>query len=185
MRWRLERQLAAYRDGELSPRARKRLERCLRSDPESVDRLRQMESLGAAVREAWTEGPVAPSAVFLVNALRPEMRRVDAELAARSPWQRLVQHVSEVLRPVPVTALAGTVAAGLLLVWLGLPTLDDGKPAPPDVVATLASPAAIYDLDSAEHPLLVYELEDGVTVIWLLEGEDHISGRLPTGGRWT
>jgi len=110
---------------------------------------------------------------------------VDAELAARSPWQRLLQRVSEVLRPVPVTGLAGTVVAGLLLVWLGLPTLDGGKPALPDVVATLASPAAIYDLDSAEHQLLVYELDDGVTVIWLLEGEDRISGRLPTGGRWT
>lgn len=184
MRRRLERQLAAYRDGELSPRARKRLERRLRSDPESAQRMRQMESLGAAVREAWTEGPAAPSTGFLVNALRPEMRRVDAELAARSPWQRLVQRLSEVLRPVPVTALAGTVAAGLLLVWLSLPTLDDGKPAPPNVL-TLASPAAIYELDSAENPLLVYELEDGVTVIWLLEGEDHISGQLPTGGRWT
>jgi anti-sigma factor RsiW len=185
MRRRFERQLAAYRDGELSPRARKRLERRLRSDPESVDRLRRMESLGAAVREAWTEGPAAPPTAFLVNALRPEMRRVDAELAARSPWQRLVQRLSEVLRPVPVTGLAGTVAAGLLLVWLGLPTFDGGQPAPPNVIATLASPAAIYDLDSAEHPLLVYELDDGVTVIWLLEGEDRISGRLPAGGRWT
>ena len=103
MRRHLERQLAAYRDGELSPRARKRLERRLRSDPEGADRLRQMELLGAAVREAWSEGPAAPSTEFLVNALRPEMRRVDSELAARSPWQRLVQSLGEVLRPVPVT----------------------------------------------------------------------------------
>lgn len=183
-RRRRERQLEAYRDGELSHRARERVERRLDSDPEAARHTQRMEALGAAIREAWSEGPSAPSPEFLVGALRPQMVRVDEELAARSPWRRLRERLGEVLRPAPVTALAGTVVAAFLLVLLGPPVLEEGSVLPPGAIPTIASPAAIYDLNQEEDPLLVYEIEDGITVIWVLEDDQGISGKLPRAGRW-
>ena len=82
-----------------------------------------------------------------------------------------------------VTALAGSAMAALLLVWLGSPVVDQGYPVASESLPTLASPAAIYDLDQSAGPLLVYELEDGVTVIWLLEQDERVSS-LPRGGGW-
>ena len=184
MKNRRERQLGAYRDGELSARMRQRIEQQLNSDPESEQEVQRLEMLSKAVREAWTEGPPAPSPALLINALRPAMRRVDEELAARSLWRQLRERFADVLRPVPVTALAGTCAAALLLVLLGSPTHEDAPAVSPPRMSTLASPAAIYDLDQVGKPLLIYELEDGVTVIWLLEGEQGFSGRLPRVDRW-
>ncbi|TDJ05294.1 MAG: hypothetical protein E2O71_11625 [Deltaproteobacteria bacterium] len=185
MRRRRERQLDTYRDGELSPRARQRLERELELDAAGTRRLAEMAQLGSVIREAWTDGPPAPAPEFLVNALRSELRRVDKQRAQRSLGRRLRQRLGELLRPVPVTALAGGAMAGLLLVWLGSPVVDQGYPVASESLPTLASPAAIYDLDQsgAGGPLLVYELEDGVTVIWLLEEDAKISS-LPRGGSW-
>ena len=185
MRRRRERQLDTYRDGELSPRARQRLERELELDAAGTRRLAEMAQLGSVIREAWTDGPPAPAPEFLVNALRSELRRVDKQRAQRSLGRRLRQRLGELLRPVPVTALAGGAMAALLLVWLGSPVVDQGYPVASESLPTLASPAAIYDLDQsgAGGPLLVYELEDGVTVIWLLEEDAKISS-LPRGGSW-
>jgi len=171
-----DRRLGAYRDGELSPRARQRLERFLERDAESTQQLRQLEALGTAIREAWNEGPAAPSPEFLVNALRSEFPRVDEEQAARSLGRRLIRRLSEWLRPVPVTALAGSALAALLVVWLGSPVAENGHPVAAAGLPSLASPAAIYELDQAESSWLVYELEDGVTVIWLLEENEAVSG---------
>lgn len=185
MKNRRERQLGAYRDGELSARMRQRVEQQLHTDPESEQELQRLEMLSKAVSEAWSEGPPAPAPGFLINALRPAMRRVDEELAARSLWRRLRERFADVLRPVPVTALAGTCAAALLLLLLGSPTHEDAPAVSLPEMLTLASPAAIYDLDQEEKPLLVYQLEDGVTVIWLLESEQGFSGELPRVGRWT
>ncbi len=175
MRRQRERQLGAYRDRELSPRARRRVERQLQSHAESARQLDQLETLGAMVREAWNEGPPAPAPEFLVNGLRSELRKLDVELAARSPGRRLRQRLGELLRPVPVTALAGSVMAAFFLVWLGSPVVDKGHPVLAWSVPTLASPAAIYDLDQVGNSLLVYELDDGVTVIWLLEEDEDLA----------
>ncbi len=183
MRRRRERELGAYRDGELSRRARERWERELERDAESARRLADMENLGSVIREVWQEGPPAPAPEFLVNALRSPLRRVDEDLAQRSLGQRLRQRLGELFRPVPGTALAGSALAALLLVWLGSPVVEQGVPRPSEGVPTLASPAAIYDLDQSGSPLLVYELEDGVTVIWLLEEDAGLSS-VSRGGRW-
>ena len=183
MRWRRERELAACRDGELSRRARERLQRELERDAESARRLADLETLGSVIREAWQEGPPSPAPGFLVNALRSQLRRVDEELAQRSLARRLRQRLGELLRPVPGTALAGSALVALLLVWLGSPVVEQGAPLPFEGMASLASPAAIYDLDQSESPLLVYELADGVTVIWLLEEDAGLSS-VSRGGRW-
>ena len=183
MRRRRERELGAYRDGELSRRARERLERELELDGEGTRRLAELENLGTVIREAWTEGPPALAPEFVVNALRSELQRVDEERAERPLGRRLRERLGDLLRPVPVAALAGSAMAALLIVWLRSPVVEQGYPVAMEGLPTLASPAAIYDLDQSEGPLLVYELEDGVTVIWLLEEDAGISS-LPRGERW-
>ena len=190
MKRRLERQLTAYRDGELPPRARRRVEQWLASDPEAARQLRGLESLQAMVRDAWTEGPPSPAPQFVVNALRPELARIDAERrAAGGFWQRLSRRLEPVLRPAPVTALAATAVAALFLVIVTPPTLDGGTVAPVPMQTALAAPilatpSAIYDLEQEEASLLVYEIEDGVTVIWLLEDEQKLTRRASDADGW-
>ena len=190
MRRRRERELGAYRDGELSRRTRERLERELELDGEGTQRLAELKNLGTVIREAWTEGPPSPASQFVVNALRPELARIDAERrAAGGFWQRLSRRLEPVLRPAPVTALAATAVAALFLVIVSPPTLDGGPVGPVPLQTALASPilttpSAIYDLDQEESPLLVYEIEGGVTVIWLLEDEQGLTQRVSDEDGW-
>jgi hypothetical protein len=145
-----------------------------------------MEAFGAAIRESWAEGPRAPSPDFMINALRPELARIDEELAANSPWQRTRRYLGTMLPPIPTPALAGSVVAVILLVVLGFPLLDPDRDAPSEAMANFGSPGAIYDLNQGRQQLLVYELDDGVTVIWMLDDqeEDSVSRRFPGEDRW-
>lgn len=184
-RERFERELGAYRDGELSRQRRQRLARRLECDPEAAERLRHGEALGQAIREAWSEGPPAPQAEVLLHGLRARLLAVDAELegARRPGWlDRLLG--AYVPRPLPV--LAAT-AALLLAAFL---LLEGGgeEPRGVEIAAWDETPGAadlvaeelptVYALES-DDPVFLYEGEgDAATVIWILTETDDDLSRL-------
>jgi len=78
-------------------------------------------ALGRLVREAWTEGPPAPSADFMLAAIRPALAQIDRERRARPSWTRAVDgafaRLAAFLRPSPALAMA---AAAAFLVMVAL-----------------------------------------------------------------
>ena len=120
-----ERRLDAFRDGELAPRARERVQRSLTRDPDAARRVDDTERLGRAVRSAWSEGPPVPSADYLIAVLRPELRRIDRELEEEvGALSRLLGRLRLAVQPGPAGALA---AACALALFLALPTLFRGR----------------------------------------------------------
>jgi len=181
MRSSLEKRLETYRDGMASARERARLEKLLAKDPEATAHLHTTEWLGRNVREAWSEGPPAPSAERILTAIRPALRRIDAERAserdARPSWRAW-------LAPARLAVLGAATAALALMLAPG--ASDTPLVRMPSGVATqfaalpvahepLESPSAIYDLAQGNTPVMVFEAEDGSTVIWLLEEDDGTS----------
>jgi len=77
-------------------------------------------ALGRLVREAWTEGPQAPSPEFLFAAIRPALAEIDRERRGRPSWSRAVDaflgRLSAVLRPSPAFAAAAAAAFLFMLV---------------------------------------------------------------------
>ena len=172
-----ERRIDAYRDGALGARERARLEAEFAGDPEASARLRQTEALGGLVREAWSEGPSAPAPEYLIAELRPRLAEVDRELASQGWGARLLDALTEAIRPVPSAALAGV--AALLLLYLA-PTPSKPVPTATSSAATLslfrAPPETpIYDLAQGENPIMIYEADDGATIIWILDDADEVS----------
>jgi len=179
---RSSRWLDAYRDGELSPRQGKRIAQRVASDPESALHVERTSALGAAVRDAWREGPPAPTPEFLISVLRPEMKRVDAERAGSGRLGAWLDPLRRLVRPVPVGALAAACAVLLLLVLPG----DVGQGLSPVPPLTAASDAPgedtpIYDLAQGEQPLMILKGEDGSTVIWILDDGESLSGLVADG----
>jgi hypothetical protein len=182
MRRSREQKIDAYRDGALSPRRHAALARELAADAEGQAHLRQSEAVGRAVREVWSEGPPAPRVDLLIQSLRPAMARVDAEIAerpsaARSAARWLGQ-VRDLLGPVPL-ALAG--AAAVLALALASPDALRGSDGAGVATAGIGSqsfgmgsPSAIYDL-AQDAPLMIFEGEDGSTVIWILDAPEDQS----------
>ncbi len=184
-----EQKVDAYRDGALSPRARAAFERRLASDAATQAQLRRSDALGRAVREIWSEGPPAPRVDLVIQALRPQMARADAELAKRASAARWISRVRDLLGPVPLAA-AG--AAALLALALASPALMQGfgiqgpgldgrgesgfaVSAAGIGVPSMAPPSAIYDLSQEGAPLMIFQGADGSTVIWILENPDQQS----------
>jgi anti-sigma factor RsiW len=181
---RLGRRLDAYRDGELSPRERERVERWLAADADSARHVAQTDALGGAIREAWREGPAAPSPELLIAVLRPELARVDAELAgAGRLWlEAWLSSLRRLLAPAPAAAFAAACAVLLLLAMpaeVGLPVNPTRLP-PPALEAGVED-TPIYDLAQGDQPLMIMKGEDGSTVIWILEDEEHMSGLVADG----
>lgn len=196
----LEKQVGAYRDGELSESRADAVRRRLEGDAQARAELARYESIGRLAREAWRDGPPAPSAELLIAALRPGMARIDAELEGRQAargrgW----------FAPLPVFAM-GAAAAVLIAVMLqtgsspgpiasvGAPEVvaraqSSGPPAVQpvaNVAQTESDELPVYDLAQGDSPLVVFE-DDGTTFIWLLEepkrGDDL--SRLPVAsGGW-
>lgn len=171
---RRRRRIDAYGDGELSPRARAALERRIDADPQARSALARNRALGEVVREVWNEGPAAPRADLVIQALRPEMARIDAELEDRPGLRSWWARTRELLGPVPLAA-AGAAAL------LALAVFGPGLQLDPDAAAVAAaglvspemtSPSAIYDLSQDGAPLMIFEAPDGSTVIWILEHPD-------------
>ncbi len=172
---RREKWLDAYRDGALTDEERLRVERELEADGQSAERIRQTDLLGRAIRESWAEGPSAPAPQQTIQAIRPALREVDAEIEARSSIWRFSTRLGDWLRPVPVAALA-TVALVVLVL-----TRIQPAPVSPVVTASLIplttelawadSPEAVYDLEQEGAPLMVFEGVDGSTIFWILDDD--------------
>ena len=190
MRRTSERRLDAYRDGELSPGHRQRVEQRLAGDPEAARRVADTEQMGRAIRSAWSDGPPVPPADYLIAALRPEMRRIDRELAEDGALPRLLGRLRHAFRPAPAGVFA--VACALLL-YLALPSLFPAEPAAPLVAqapTVLAAAveaeeefAPIYDLAQSDQALMILQGEDGSTVIWVLDEPEPLSAA-PAADGW-
>lgn len=184
-----EQRVDAYRDGALSPRARAAFERGLASDARTQAQLRRSDALGRAIREIWSEGPPAPRVDLVIQALRPQLARADAERVERASATRWISRLRDRLGPVPL-AVAG--AAALLALALASPGLMQGfglegfgpqgrgesrsaVSAAGIAVPNMAPPSAIYDLSQEGAPLMVFQTADGSTVIWILENPDQQS----------
>ena len=200
MNRRRERELDAYLDGALKGAAARRAARRAELDPDARRHLARREALSALTREAWTEGPPAPAPEYLISALRPQLSGIDAELAAERParWS---------WGPLPVAALGTAALALALLIGPGLtpgPGSEGGEPAalvaatgaPPaglaqsatldptlEAEAVFGAPSTVYDLALGEQtPVMLFETEDGSTVIWLIEEDDGLSRAPGSGG---
>jgi hypothetical protein len=198
-RRRLEKQIAAYRDGALAGRAAEAVRRELDSDPEARLELARADALGRLTREAWREGPPAPSPELLIAMLRPRLARIDAELEAERParWRSW-------FAPAPLAALGAVAAALVITVLLPEPQPGSTDAALPRVVARAENalpPAAaplpvaatepadeipVYDLAQGNSPLMLFE-DGGTTFIWLLEPDqaaDDLSSLPGTREGW-
>ena len=184
MKSRRERTLEAYRDGQLSARQRARVDRWLVSDEASRHHLERGEALGRIVREAWREGPPAPSPERIMAAIRPALRVIDLERASRpSLWQRMlgvgVRGRGAWNRGSLEWASAlGMVTASLMAIVLASAPAEEVRreaqhvvamPAGPEFMGQVGWPGSVYDLADSGEPLIVYENE-GATVIYL--GQD-------------
>ena len=196
MRSRRERRIEAYRDGALEGHARQRIEARLERDVEARAYLRDSEALGRVVREAWTDTPTPPTPEALIAALRPEMARVDTDLAREERTARsrplldaARAFVRTVLRPAPLGMLAAAAAMALVFVWPSAP-LPQAPTTPVQLATTgadtraasetdLGSPSAIYDLAQGDTPLMIFEGTDGSTVIWMLDPDERLSSSGP------
>ncbi len=158
----------AYRDGELSERKRRKVEAWLAEDAESASWLEQSDAVSKAVRKSFQDIPRAPSPEYLIASLRPEMARIDAERAEQTPEPSWLNW----LRPAPMGALAAGCAAVIALVAIQLDLTAPGQTIARAEILP-AFPATIYDLDSGESPLMVFEGEDGATIIWTLEEDEE------------
>ena len=110
----LDKRVSAYVDGALRGSKRDQLERELQLDEKLARQVTRSRALGRAVREAWTEGPAAPSTDYLLAAIRPALAEIDRERRARPAWQRTLEgvlaRVTESLRPSPTLAAAAAFA---------------------------------------------------------------------------
>ena len=210
MRRRAERRIEAYHDGGLSRSGRERVERLLRRDLAGGRHLQKTAALGEMIREAWTEGPSAPTPEHLIGALRPAMARVDAERAAATLAERILEQLVSWARPAATAAVAGAAVVALFLLLPSTPQRAGSStgaglattsltPSPgletvaftqqmpavfkDGVALNVGVPQAIYDLAQGETPLMLFEADDGATVIWLL-AEATRPGDLPAGGGW-
>ena len=171
-----ERMLDAYRDGGLSGRKRAKLEEALGEDLEASDFLRGRDALGDLLRDSWNAAPQPPTPDHFLAAIRPSMRRIDAERAAsRRPWSAWIDALGA-WRQIVATAGMSAAAVGALL--LASPSSVNprqqfhhvvaGPPAGPQQVGDLADmqwPSSIYDLSQEDVPLMTYE-KGGATVFF-------------------
>ena len=196
-RRRLEKQVGAYRDGALPARQAEQLRRRLESDPEARVELARHDALGRLTREAWREGPPAPSPELLIASLRAGMRRIDAELEQSRPARRWAWLAA------PASLIAVGAAAAVLVLAIVQPEALQGPAAgtspalaarsepasfasvPAQAVSAQSEPESeipVYDLAQGKSPLMLFE-NQGTTFIWLIQPEirgDDVSA-LPGG----
>jgi hypothetical protein len=140
------------------------------------------DALARLVREAWTDGPATPAVDTLLRTLRPALGRVDAEVEAQGLGARWRELLRGLLAPAAIGGLAGAATVAVLALALlrfdsaTSPTAETGPITTVRVVTASADDSSpISDLQS-EAPLLVFEAEDGATVIWVVEDNDDLSG---------
>ena len=208
----LEKRVSAYVDGALRGSKRERLERELDNDSRLADQVTRSRALGRLVREAWTEGPVAPAPEFLLAAIRPALAEIDRERNAQPTWQRALDsflaQVTAALRPSPALATAAACAfvAALTLIpryeaTNGLLSTHLPIPEPPQVAAdsgpnqssplfpsmpadfTAEGTSGVYDLSPVRRPAVLFHSQDGSSTLWLIDDGD-LSFRLGSAEGW-
>lgn len=118
----LDKRLSAYLDGALADAKRERFERELESDAALQKQMKRSQALSGLVREAWSEGPVAPTPDFLIASIRPHLAAISRERRARPAWQQSLelarQRFADWWSPMP---LATSAVAAFLLAVVFLP----------------------------------------------------------------
>ncbi len=158
-------------------------------DPEVARAVATVNEVGSLVCDAWTEGPPSPGVDALLQALRPELARVDAEVGRVSPVRGWLADRMR-LSPVAAGGLATAAVALLVIAVAGIPAGPTAEPPGPIasdlslVPSTLASAAMsgvegpiqmadgedVYELDLREGAM-IFQGPDGSTIIWLLEDD--------------
>jgi anti-sigma-K factor RskA len=141
--------LQAYHDGELPPRAMRRVAAALERSAESRAELDRLRAVGEWVREA--EAARAPAAPDLWDAIALRLPALDAERAESagvSAWWP-----AWAWRPLAAGAALAAVTA---VVAIGL--LREPEPLP-DVVQWI---------DSEGVPVMVFDAPDDGTIIWVI-----------------
>ena len=109
-----DKRVSAYVDGDVRGARRERLEREIEGNTLLIEQVARSRALGRLVRDAWTEGPAAPSPDYLLAAIRPALVEIDRERKARPSWQRrldlTLSRLTAALRPSPLLATAAAVA---------------------------------------------------------------------------
>ena len=125
-----DRRVSAYADGALRGPKRAQLEEELERDPLLAAQLDRSRALGRLVREAWSEGPAAPSPDFILASIRPALAQIDRERRAQPSWQRTLElalaRIAAALRPSPALATAAVAAFVLALAILPHDPLPGG-----------------------------------------------------------
>jgi anti-sigma-K factor RskA len=206
-----DKRISAYADGALRGPKRAELEHELERDPKLAVQLDRSRALGRLVREAWSEGPPAPSPDFLLASIRPALAQIDRERRAQPSWQRTLEiafaRIGAALRPSPALATAAVAAFVLALAILPQPELKglEGSlsahsesasltrelvhmPPAPDAFS-LSVPADfsaeldnVYDV-SPGRPAVLFQSGDGSTTLWLIEDGDQ-SFHFGSGQDW-
>jgi len=213
----LDKRLGAYLDGALDDSKRDRFEQEIERDPALQKQLKRGQALSVLVREAWTEGPAAPTPDVLIAALRPQLAAISRERRARPSWLQTLERarlrLANWLGPMPI-ATSAMAAFLLAIVLLPRPTasipglsavIPSGQLAHPStplydapaprmgfgaerkafVPANLSPDAAagVYDLSPGERPAMIFQGDDGSTVLWLLP-DDDLSLLFERSDRW-
>ncbi len=144
--------LQAYHDGELSPRAARRVARDLERSGDSRAELERLRAVGDWVRAA--EQTSAPSAPDLWDAIALRLPAADAEREAPAaagwlgwPWRPL--------------AAGAALAAGVAVVAVGLLREPD------------AAQDVVQWLDSEGEPVMVLDAPDEGTIIWVIRPSEE------------
>ena len=173
--WLVKRRLGAYQDGELSTRARHRIERHVRGCAGCGAELSALGRLKAAMALDTADPPEA-----VWTAFWPQVRdRIAAPAPApESPWER----VWETVRTRPKLGLAPALAAAALAVlavvapWQRAPqqapepTLVAGGLESPGVPQAALDQVVIQSIETEDPdlPVMVYKSpESDVTVLWV------------------
>ncbi|HVH06482.1 MAG TPA: hypothetical protein VNE71_10840 [Myxococcota bacterium] len=154
---RIERaELEAYRDGELSFFARRRVERALRGDPALRRRLESLEAVGTLLREVDAAAP-APDlwAGIRLRLVQEDARREAAPEEAAASWLRAWR------RPIGMAAL-GALAAGSVALAL---FLAPEAASPPSVRPSPVG--SVRWIDARGNPMMVLRDDREATIIWV------------------
>jgi len=171
-RERFDRELAAWRDGELSRLQRLRVERRLRREPDAQRRLGELETAGHLLKELDREGP-SPD---LWEAIRLRLPALDAQRAEAAAGVGSRSRGRRALGWSAAGALAAAAATVAVVLRLGVAPLAPG-PVPPR--------GSVRWLDARGLPMMVLRDDAEATIIWVPEREaDARTGQVEARDGW-
>jgi anti-sigma factor RsiW len=161
----LDRELAAWRDGELPWLRRLRVERRLRRDPDARRRLEALETAALLLSEVDAEGPEPD----LWESVRRRLPALDAQRAEAAAAASARRGPRRTLGWSAIGAVAVAAATVALLLRLGDAAL---APAP-------VPHGSVRWLDARGLPMMVLRDDAEATIIWVPERQPaKSSGRL-------